>query len=640
MKKFSLSLIGLTILGSTFSQTVFTYGKNAVSKDEFIRAFNKNPNVTGDRKKAIKEYLDLYTNFKLKVLAAYDDTLDKDATQEYELQNFKRQIADNIINEQSNVKQLVKEAFERSQTEMQVAQIFVEVAPGGDSAAALQTINSAYNALKQGKDFGEMSSTYSSDETIRQTKGDLGYVTAFTLPYEIENLIYSLKPGTFSVPYRSKIGYHIFKNVGQRKSLGSRRIAQIMIAMPPNPTPEQKNAASKKADSVYNLLVSGENFSTLVAAVSNDLSTAPNKGELPEFTTGTYNADFEAVAFGLKQQGDISKPFETQYGYHIIKLLEAKEAPSDVNDGTVYANIQDKVTKDARLEKAKNKLIDSKLSLIKYKTAPFNQTELFKYTDSALQEKSTKGFKTINDNTLLFSFAKQNIKVSDWIKYAKAAQLNTEEDKTKMESFYKTFVRTSADDYYRNNLGDYNEDYTRQVTEFKEANLLFGIMEKKVWGKANTDSIGLNDYYKEHKSKYVWPPSADAIIITCTTEKLSTEIQQKIKANPSDWRQITGNNGTDIIADSGRYELSQLPVVDRTNFTDNLATAPVKNANDNTYTFNYVVKTYMEPGQRSFEDARGMVISDYQQVLEEKWIESLRKKYPVKVVDAVFQSIK
>ncbi len=640
MKKLSLCLIGLTFLGSTFSQTVFTYGKNAVSKDEFVRAFNKNPNITVDRKKALKEYLELYTNFKLKVQAAYDDTLDKDATQEYELQNFKRQIADNIINEQANVKQLVKEAFERSQTEMQVAQIFVEVAPDGDTASALKTINTAFNALKEGKDFGEISSTYSSDESIRQTKGDLGYITVFTLPYDIENVIYSLKPGAYSSPYRSKIGYHIFKNVGQRNSLGSRRVAQIMIAMPPNPTVEQKNDATKKADSVYNLLNAGENFTSLVASVSNDLSTVPNKGELPEFTTGTYTADFEAVAFGLKQPGDISKPFATQYGYHIIKLLEAKASPTDMNDGTVYANLQDKVTKDSRLEKAKNKLIDSKLALIKYKVAPFNQPDFLKYTDSALQEKSTKGLKTINENTLLFSFAKQNIKVSDWIKYAKAAQLNSEGDKVKMEGFYKTFVRTSADDYYRNNLGDYNEDYTRQVTEFKEANLLFGIMEKKVWGKANTDSIGLNDYYKEHKSKYVWPPSADAIIITCSTEKLSTEIQQKIKENPSDWRQITGNNGTDIIADSGRYELSQLPVVDRTNFTDKLITSPVKNANDNTYTFNYVVKTYIEPGQRSFEDARGMVISDYQQVLEEKWIESLRKKYPVKVVDAVFQTIK
>lgn len=640
MKKFALGLIVLSMYGSTNAQTVFTYGKNAVSKDEFVRAFNKNPNITGDRKKALKEYLVLYTNFKLKVQAAYDEGLDKDATQQYELQNFKRQIADNIINDQANVKQLVKEAFDRSQNEIHVAQVFVEVVPGADSAAALKTINLAYKELREGKSFGEVASAYSSDESIRQAKGDLGYITVFTLPYQIENVIYGLKPGTFSTPIRTKIGYHIFKNISERKSVGSRKVAQILVATPPGPTEDQRRIASKKADSIYSLLQSGENFSTVVAALSNDLTTSPNKGELPEFTIGTYNSIFEDVAFGLKTNGDISKPFVTEHGYHIVKLLEAKAVPSDINDGASYASLQEKVAKDTRLEKSKDQLIDKMMVLIKYKPATVKESELFIYTDSAMHDKSIAGFKTINESTLLFSFARQNIKVTDWIKYAKALQINIEAGSRNNAGHYKTFVRASADDYYRTNLGDYNEDYTRQVKEFKEANLLFGIMEKNVWGKANTDSAGLQDYYNQYKTKYVWPPSADAIIITCNSEKLATEAEQKLKLNPADWRQITGINGTDVVADSGRYELSQLPVIDHTNFAENAITPRVKNTNDNTYTFNYVMRLYREAGQRSFEDARGMVISDYQQVLEEKWIASLRNKYPVRVSEPVFESVK
>lgn len=108
----------------------------------------------------------------------------------------------------------------------------------------------------------------------------------------------------------------------------------------------------------------------------------------------------------------------------------------------------------------------------------------------------------------------------------------------------------------------------------------------------------------------------------------------------SSWRQITGNNGSDVIADSSRFELGQLAVADRTNFTPGLLTTPVKNANEGTYTFNYVINVYREPAQRTFEDARGMVTSDYQQVLEDKWIEELKKKYPVKVNEEVFKSIK
>ena len=640
MKKIVLALVGISAWAGLSAQTVFTYGKNSVSKDEFVRAFNKNPNITGDRKKALKEYLDLYTNFKLKVQAAYDEGLDKDATQQYELQNFKRQIADNIINEQANVKELIKEAFERSQREIHVAQIFVEVAANADSVDAIKTINTAYNALKTGRDFGEAAASYSSDESIRQSKGDLGFITVFTLPYEIENTIYALKPGTFSAPVRTKIGYHIFKNVSERKSQGSRRVAQILIALPATPTAEQTKAASLKADSIYNLLEKGGNFSAIVASVSNDLSSTPTKGELPEFTIGTYNSTFEEAAFALKNNGDISKPFLTQHGFHIIKLLEAKAAPTDINDGTVYASLQEKVSRDSRLEKSKNNLIEKKLTLIKFKAATINEKELFVYTDSAVAGKSVAGFKTINDNTILFSFAKQNIKVADWIKYFKTSQMNVEGGQKNYAAAYKTFTHTSADDYYRTNLGDYNDDYSRQVKEFKEANLLFGIMEKNVWGKANSDSAGLQTYYNLHKSKYVWPPSADAIIVTCNSEKTAKEVAEKLKSKPTDWRQSTGNYGTDVVADSSRYELSQLPVVDRTNFEEGLVTAPLKNQHDNTFTFNYVVKVYKEPGQRNFEDARGMVISDYQQVLEDTWIAGLKKKYPVRVNEPVFETVK
>src|SRR5919107_5720274 len=102
MKRIGLAFISMTIMSCAFAQTVFTYGKKAVTKDEFVTAFNKNPNANKDRKKALREYLDLYIKFKLKVQAAYDAGLDKDPSQQSELTNFRRQIADNIINEQAN----------------------------------------------------------------------------------------------------------------------------------------------------------------------------------------------------------------------------------------------------------------------------------------------------------------------------------------------------------------------------------------------------------------------------------------------------------------------------------------------------------------------------------------------------------
>ena len=492
MKKILLAFISTSIMAGSYAQTVFTYGKNAVSKDEFVRAFNKNPSVTGDRKKAIKEYLDLYINFKLKVQAAYDAGLDTDATQQYELQNFKRQIADNVINDQANVKELVKEAFSRSQKEIHVAHVFVE-AIGGDTTEAFKRINAAYKELKDGKDFNTVATTYSSDEAVRQSKGDLGFVTAFTLPYDIETAIYNLKPGSYSTPFKSKLGYHIFRNIEERASKGSRRVAQILISLPPNAKPEQRSFAQRKADSIYTLLQAGANFTTLVGEVSNDLSTNSNKGELPEFTTGTYSPEFEAAAFSMTKVGEISKPFTTEHGFHIIKLLEANNAPTDINDGATFASLQEKVSKDTRLERSKQRLIEQKLSLLKYKAGLVKLNDVIAYTDSAVAGK-TATIKGLAPNTVLFSFAKQNVTLDDWIKYAKTIPFS-EGTKRDYAELYKAYVRSAADEYYRNNLNDYNADYAKQLKEFKEANLLFGIMEKNVWGKANTDTTSLQEYY-------------------------------------------------------------------------------------------------------------------------------------------------
>ncbi|HSU49196.1 MAG TPA: peptidylprolyl isomerase [Segetibacter sp.] len=641
MKKILLSFAYfLFIAASSFAQNLFTYGKHAVTKDEFVRAFNKNPIVDKSRSKALQEYLNLYINFKLKVQAAYDAGLDKDPTQQYELQNFKKQLADNIINDEANVKALIKEAFDRSQKEIHLQQVFIEVPSNVDTAEAYKKIQQAYKELKEGKKFEAVAELFSNDETTRQSKGELGFITVFSLPYDIENVVYSLKAGSYSAPFKTKAGYHIFKNDGERKSSGSRVVAQILIAMPPNATPQEKSIASGKADSLYKLLQSGADFASLAASASNDLTSGSNGGVLPEFTIGSYEPEFENVAFSMKQKGEISKPFQTSYGFHILKLVEAKTSFSDINDPTALASFQEKVIKDNRLEVSKKELIQKKLSLLKYRPSLVKAEDLYIFTDSALKKNSHTSVKGINDDTPLFSFAKQSIKASDWISFAKN-NLNgsVPGDRSLFAELYKKYVDVAADEYYRKYMDVYHSDYAKQVKEFKEANLLFAIMEKKVWGRANTDTTGLLQYYNQHKAKYIWPASADVVIVTCNSDTLVKEMQQKLKNAANDWRQITASKGTGVTADSSRYELSQIAVLSKTTFSPGLITDPVKNQNDGSYTFNYLIKVYNEPDQRSFEDARGLLIGDYQQVLEDKWLVELRKKYPVKVNEALFKSI-
>ena len=636
MKKLALSFFSLSIVLISYAQPVFTYGGKPVSKEEFLRAFNKNPNPAANRKQALKEYLDLYINYKLKVQAAYDEKLQNDPTQQVELENFKNQVADNILNDEAKIDELVKEAFKRSQKDIHVQQVFIEMPAGGDTAAAYQKIQSAYKALKEGKDFGAVSKEFSSDAS-----GDLGYITVFTLPYQFENVAYSLKQGMISAPFKSNLGYHIFKNVTERKAVGSVKLSQILIAIPPSPSPEQSQSARKLADSVYNLVKEGTSFETMVRTFSNDNNSAAENGQLPEVSVGQYNAAFEEAAFALNESNPISKPILTEYGYHILKLKEKKPVVEDINSALSSGELKEKVTKDVRMTNAKRAMAAKQLTLVKYKQAVYRANDLWRYTDSALKNGKSAPVAAVNDKTVLFSFAKQNITVDDWIKFARATRASSSSLSTlPYVDLLKGYVTITAGEYYKQHLNEYSPTFTQQVQEFKEANMLFGIMDSKVWSMANSDTAGLHDYYKKHQAKYQWGPSADALIIVSSNQAVAEEVKQKIKPDFSNWRTVIESYNGTLSADSGRYELGQLPVVDRTNFLAGTVTAPVKNEADGTFTFNYIIKVYKVNEPRNFDDARGMVISDYQQVLEDKWLAQLKKKYPVKVNTAVFSTIK
>jgi peptidyl-prolyl cis-trans isomerase SurA len=194
-------------------------------------------------------------------------------------------------------------------------------------------------------------------------------------------------------------------------------------------------------------------------------------------------------------------------------------------------------------------------------------------------------------------------------------------------------------EYYRNHLEEYNRDFAFQLTEFKEGNLLFEIMQRKIWDKASADSAGLRDYYEAHKAKYWWDSSADALLFTCNNQKTAEDLKGSLMGHPNDWRQLADSAGATVQADSGRYELAQIPTSLKIKFTPHLFTSFVANKADNSVSFAYLINVYNERAPRNYRDARGFVINDYQTFLEEQWIAALKKKYPVKVEEVVFNGL-
>ena len=94
-----------------------------------------------------------------------------------------------------------------------------------------------------------------------------------------------------------------------------------------------------------------------------------------------------------------------------------------------------------------------------------------------------------------------------------------------------------------------------------------------------------------------------------------------------------------MVADSARYEWNQIPNLNKTIPKPGMITVPLINKNDNTASFAYLINVYTQPMPRSFIEARGLVINDYQATLENQWITALKKKYPVVIDKKVLSSI-
>jgi peptidyl-prolyl cis-trans isomerase SurA len=136
----------------------------------------------------------------------------------------------------------------------------------------------------------------------------------------------------------------------------------------------------------------------------------------------------------------------------------------------------------------------------------------------------------------------------------------------------------------------------------------------------------------------LWSESASVLLFNATNAEAANEAAAALSAGKG-WKDIAEQSEGRIQADSGRYEISQLQLPDSIKATAGLVTKPQVNSTDNSASFIKILQLYPAGQQRSFEEARGLVINEYQNHLEEKWIEQLKKKYPVKVNDVVFKSL-
>lgn len=624
----AVALAGTLWGSAAMAQTLFTYGKKSVDKATFLRAFYKNP-LDGSTKDGLEAYLPMYINYVLKVEDAYAMRLDTIARLQEENTTYKAQLAEGYLAEKAGLEALTRQAIERMQQDVQLGHILIE----GNNAATRAA--EAAEQLRKGMPWQKAVATYCTDVELKAAGGITGWVAPFSIPYAAENAVWDLPVGGVSNPVPGSNGFHIFSKRAVRPGTGQVQVAQILLQIPEGSSPATVATQKALADSLYGLLQAGTPIGGLAVLYSADRSSQQQAGVLPPFAPGTYHSSFEAAAFTLQQPGQVHPPVLTPYGLHLLQLVRRIPPPS-LSDAAAVADVQQQVQKDGRLESAKDLYIQQLLSRAPEAKTFIARPQLQQITDSLL----LAGRIIASTDQALLQIGGSGYQLSDWIAWVRvrrqAGRMQPGEDIT---LYWINFTEGKKKDWVLANLEKIEPAFATQYKEFTEANLLFEAMDRKIWQPAQADTAGLKQLYSQQPEKYVWGPHATAIVVHTADSTLAATALDALRRQPAVWRMLVQQNEGRLYADSARYEWSLLPGWPPENAAAGYSTGIVHNGLDGMYSFALIMQPGSPGEPRSFEEARGLLINDYQAQLEAAWLSALRKKYPVRIDQKVWNAL-
>jgi peptidyl-prolyl cis-trans isomerase SurA len=596
--------------------------------------------------------MELFINFKLKVKEAEELKMDTIPTFVSELAGYKKQLAKPYLKNKEFDENMILEAYSRMLKDVKASHILISVDEKStekeQSVAHEKALSIRTEILNQKISFSNAAKKYSDDKSAISNGGNLSYFTVFMMVYDFESAAYTTKIGEISLPVKTKYGYHLIKVDDKRDAVGTVQVAHIMFKTGEGADEARLTIAKEKINQVLEKLNTGEEFTDVAERFSEDRSTAVKGGVLPAFGVGKMVPEFEEIAFNLKEIGEISPPFRTEFGWHIITLLSKEEIPAFES---VKSEIRKKIERDSRGELSKNSLI-SKLKLtykIKHKSTTFSS--LRKVAVSQVTDGIWKGEYTDADATLFTIWLptpkdegcidnRSQITISSFIEYIILHQTKGSD----FDKLYQDFVNERLLVYEEAQLESKYPEYKAILQEYREGILLFDLTNKKVWTKAVEDTLGLQAFFNENIDDYKWDDRVDATIYSCidiaTARKVKFHLLKKkfglLETTDELLEKVNINDPLSLQIQSKKYTKGDNQFIDSVNWKVGIL-SDIKLEDGLIIVIE--IHELLEATHKVLNETRGKVISDYQNELETEWISALKKKYKVSINTDVLYSL-
>ncbi len=638
---FLLIFIGMNVT-LVFSQkkqdVVVTIGNEKVFAKDFRKVYERNNGNIVDpaEKKSPEQYLDLYVNFKLKVLEAQAMGLDTTQAFREEFAGYRAELAAPYLTDVSYTDKLLQETYRRMTLEVNASHILVTFPQNpspADTLAAYSRIMEVKAEIDGGLDFNEAASKYSQDPSAVQNRGALGWFTVFQMVTPFEDAAFNTAAGRVTAPVRTRFGYHLIKVNDLREAKGEIKIAHIMKMFPPGMTDKTKQALRDSINDIYRLLQNGGDFAHLAGVYSDDQRSAANGGEMPYFARSRMIPEFSDPAFALAKDGDITQPVETDFGFHIIKRLDLKPVPSfsDAKRG-----LEESIRRDPERSTQSRDLFIEKLR-IDYRYIK-NQQVVDKKMDVVVgwfKEGNLVVPDDIRDSDVLFTLDGKDFIANDWYEYLSEQSVSSADNPQKIiENQYTAWEEFAIVQYEDGKLENKYPEFRSLVQEYHDGLLLFAVSEKNIWQRASADTLGLMSFYETNKQKYMWGERYRGVIVTCADPDIKDDVEDKLDQGipPAELYDMFDAGENQIRIEEGAWSKGENKIVDF------YVWSGVKPGEWKTES-GFVKGELIGPEPKLLDESRGFHISDYQQFLEEEWLRELKQKYTVKVNRRVLKTI-
>jgi len=639
MKRILLILTALfTISQANAQETLIDFGDEKISPAEFKRVYLKNNSGEMVEKSSVDEYMDLYINFRLKVLEAEARGLDTNSAFVKELAGYRKQLAQPYLTAEGMIEELKREGYERLKQEVRVSHILIaskaEDAPE-DTLAAYQEAQKVKKRLERGENFEAMALRYSDDPSVKDNKGELGYFTAFYMVYPFETAAYETPVGEISEITKTRFGYHLLKVHDRRPNSGEHTVSHILIST--DPEISKVSDPEAKINEIYEEVKSGVPFEEMAQKFSDDSRSAGSGGVLPIFGVGRMMRPFEEAAFKLEKDGDISEPFQTRLGWHIVKRLKVDKM------GTydeIEKVIDQRVRKDSRSKLGQIEVVKRIKDQYGFEESQKALEAFYKVMDSsyfknAWSPEAAKGMKKE-----LFSIGERSIGQDEFTTYLNETQKGSRpmDLRALVNQRYSAFKEKKLLEYKDQQLESEYPEFKALVEEYHDGILLFNLTDELVWSKASTDTAGLEAFYEANKANYRWDKRLDAVIYTLKDAKISKQVKALIAKGieaDSIMEIVNESSQLNLRYEQKKYEMADHPILSQVKWESGVQEFEKENRIVLVH-----VKEVLEPGFKQLDEAKGMIISDYQEQLEADWIKELRSKYDYSINQEQLEQLK